>query len=141
MSNGHVSSSDVYPVPSWTHRSPAVSGSVGGVDLHIIERKICGVEGELALPLMEVNNDLEGFVLKDPAGPLLQSSPNSYPSLHDGDLIKEDVHSIRINLCTRIPQGTKDPSPVGIPSKKGGFDQRGMGDRIGSFLCIFRVVG
>ena len=90
---------------------------------------------------MEVNNDLKGFVLKDLTGPLLQSSPNSDPSLHDRDLIKEDVHSIRMNLCTRIPQGAKDPPPVGIPSKKGGFDQRRMGDRIGRFLGIFRVVG
>ena len=86
---------------------------------------------------MEVYRYFKGFIFKDLARLFFRSIPYSYSISHDRELVKKKIDSVRINLYTRMTQGSKNPPPVGILTKEGGLYQRGMGDGIRSPFGIF----
>src|SRR3989304_2503659 len=90
---------------------------------------------------MEINRNLEGFVLENLTSFFFRSNPNSHSVSHDRSPIKKDVNSIWIDVRAGIAQSTQDPSPVGIFSEESGLNQWRMGNRIGRLFGLFLVSG
>ena len=80
-------------------------------------------------PLTKVDGDRKFFLLEDLRNLTLSGQARAHSLFDHDDFVEAHGQFVGINRDTGSADGAHDPSPVGIFSKEGGFDQVGSGDR------------